>query len=399
MSKSSPRKSPSKKKGSYKSWIHLGQLRAEKCELGEAKVAFEMALQSAKKERDIAGVMESISGLLRMSADAQDQGGMDHWDDELDRLMADHAHEVPPMAWFCKGVVARRANRLMAAQRFFGIYLDSVRGAEPAAGPGSKDLDEAKGWVMLATILWQRGRYRRCLHLCETILARYEARNLKAINGLTYLLIGNSLESQLDFEAALRWFQKAHASFLAEHNWYYHLFVLLGYARVYRKQKNYTQAYWYLDLLDKAAGAPEFGMLLAEIQAERARLEQDAVDLLIDSRRCFVQTRESGSIPLGKQYVLLQILEALSLAHGRAGDDEGRGLSKAEIIQRVWKEAYRPEAHDNKLYYNINRLRKLIEPDVRKPQYLLNWKEGYRLAPGLKVHFVGTTLPKEPQDR
>ena len=64
-----------------------------------------------------------------------------------------------------------------------------------------------------------------------------------------------------------------------------------------------------------------------------------------------------------------------------------RGLSKAEIIQHVWSEPYRPEAHDNKLYYNINRLRKLIEPDVRKPQYLLNWKEGYRLAPG----FVSST--------
>jgi DNA-binding winged helix-turn-helix (wHTH) protein len=130
-------------------------------------------------------------------------------------------------------------------------------------------------------------------------------------------------------------------------------------------------------------------MLLSEIQAERTRLEQDAVDLLIDSRRCLVQTRESGSIALGKQYVLLQILEALSHAHGRPGEDDERGLSKAEIIQRVWKESYRPEAHDNKLYYNINRLRKLIEPDVRKPQYLLNWKEGYRLAPGLKVHLVG----------
>ena len=69
---------------------------------------------------------------------------------------------------------------------------------------------------------------------------------------------------------------------------------------------------------------------------------------------------------------------------------ELRGLSKAEIIERVWNESYRPEAHDNKLYYNINRLRKLLEPDVRKPQYLLNWKEGYRLAPGLKVQLVGS---------
>lgn len=80
--------------------------------------------------------------------------------------------------------------------------------------------------------------------------------------------------------------------------------------------------------------------------------------------------------------------------------ESGAGLSKAEIIQRVWKEKYRPEAHDNKLYYNINRLRKLIEPDTKHPQYLLNWREGYRLAPGLRVRLEGvssTALPGKGQ--
>ncbi|NDD91733.1 hypothetical protein EBZ37_06585, partial [bacterium] len=60
----------------------------------------------------------------------------------------------------------------------------------------------------------------------------------------------------------------------------------------------------------------------------------------------------------------------------------------------------RPLAHDNKLYYNINRLRRLIEPDMKQPQYLLNWKEGYRLAPGLRVQVVGANNPlKKKVDR
>src|ERR1700751_4646 len=154
-------------------------------------------------------------------------------------------------------------------------------------------------------------------------------------------------------------------------------------------QQNYSQAYWYVDLVDKAAPGAEFGLLRREIALEKAKLEQDAVDLSIDSRKGTIKTRETGQISLRKQYVLLHILEALSNAHGKEGDDMERGLSKAEIIQHVWNEPYRPEAHDNKLYYNINRLRKLIEPDVRKPQYLRNWKEGNRLAPGLRVPYIG----------
>jgi DNA-binding winged helix-turn-helix (wHTH) protein len=80
-------------------------------------------------------------------------------------------------------------------------------------------------------------------------------------------------------------------------------------------------------------------------------------------------------------------LEELSQAHS-SGVREG-ALSKAEIIERVWGEKYRPDAHDNKLYYNINRLRKLIETDMKQPKYLQNWKEGYRLSPKLKVHWIG----------
>ena len=144
--------------------------------------------------------------------------------------------------------------------------------------------------------------------------------------------------------------------------------------------------------MDKAASAPEFGLLRREVAAERSRLEQDAVDLLIDSRKGTIRTRENSQVSLGKQYVLLHILEALSDAHGRSGNDQERGLSKAEIIEYVWKESYRPDVHDNKLYYNINRIRKLIEPNVREPQYLLNWKEGYRLAPGLRIHYVGNQM-------
>jgi hypothetical protein len=146
--------------------------------------------------------------------------------------------------------------------------------------------------------------------------------------------------------------------------------------------------------MERAAKGPEFGALQSEISMERKRLETDAVDLLIDTRKGVIRTRAGESINLRKQHVLLGILEELSIAHLQAGPDGNAGLSKAEIIERVWQERYRPEAHDNKLYYNINRLRKLLEPDMKNPQYLLNWREGYRLAPGLKVQKLGHTLKK-----
>lgn len=372
-----PERSSEKAQSTLKNWLKLAQLHYEKCGLKEARVAYEMALRHARKVEDLRGMMEAISGLLRVANEALDEESIRHWDKELDSLMSICPTEIPPMAWYCKGVVARQDGHVFLAQKHVHRYLRAVKNED--------DESIARGWVMLATILWQRKRIQRSRWLAEEILRRYEVKYLRGINGMVYLLLGNLSEAEKRPDLAWKWFQKAHTSFLSEHNWYYHLYVIYGYARLNRMQQNYSQAYWHLDLLDKAAAGPEFGLLQREVALERSRLQQDAVDLLIDGGRGTIRTREGDQISLRKQYVLLHILETLSLAH----NDKERGVSKAEIIERVWKENYRPEAHDNKLYYNINRLRRLIEPDSKKPQYLLNWKEGYRLAPGLRVHFVG----------
>jgi DNA-binding winged helix-turn-helix (wHTH) protein len=369
------------------SWLQLGQLRFEKCELKEAQVAFSMALQSAKRAGDLRLTMEALSGLLRVSSESLDEAATQKLDQNLEELMQKHPSSIPPMTWYCKAVVARHRKQTQLAQKHVHFYLQALE-KDKLMKEGLAEA-AARGWTLIAAIFGQKGKHRRARWLAHTLLAQIEEHHFRGINGILYMVIATCHERSREYDQALSWYQKAHASFLAEHNWYYHLYVLLGYARIYRLQQNYSQAYWYVDLVDKAAPGAEFGLLRREASLERAKLEQDAVDLLIDSRKGVIETRETGQISLRKQYVLLHILEALTKAHGKTGDDMERGLSKAEIIKCVWNEPYRPEAHDNKLYYNINRLRKLIEPDVRKPQYLLNWKEGYRLAPGLRVQYIG----------
>ncbi len=379
--------------------LRLGVVLAEKCALDDARRTFREAFDLARRSGDVATTAEGIARLLRMASESRDAAEISSWERELKALMATFPTQIPSMVWYCQAVLAGQKEQWREAQAHLVQYLRALE-HEPENAPlmGKREA-RARAWVMLANTFAQRGHVQRAERALQWVKQEFEADRLPSINGLIYLQLGWIHLRRRDADAAATWIERAHAAFLAEHNWYNHLYVLYAYACIARIKSDYPKAQWYLELLESATTAPEFGFFREQITRERQRLTQDSVDLHIDGRKLQVRTRESSGISLGKQYVLLHILEALSEAH-QAGSDHERGLSKSDLIERVWGERYRPLAHDNKLYYNINRLRRLIEPDMKQPQYLLNWKEGYRLAPGLKVQVVGANNPlKKKSDR
>jgi DNA-binding winged helix-turn-helix (wHTH) protein len=379
--------------------LRLGVVLAEKCALDDARKAFREAFDVARQAGDVGTTAEGIARLLRMASESRDTAEISTWERELKALMASFPTQIPSMVWYCQAVLAGQKEQWRLAQAHLVQYLRALDHEPESATLMGKREARARAWVMLANTFAQRGHVRRAELALQWVKQEFEADRLPSINGLIYLQLAWIQLRRRDCDAAAGWIEKAHAAFLAEHNWYNHLYVLYAYACIARIRGDYPKAQWYLELLESATTAPGFGFFREQISRERQRLTQDSVDLYIDGRKLQVRTRESNGISLGKQYVLLHILEALSDAHQAASDHE-RGLSKADLIERVWGERYRPLAHDNKLYYNINRLRRLIEPDMKQPQYLLNWKEGYRLAPGLKVQVIGANNPlKKKSDK
>ena len=381
--------------------LHMGLLLLEKCELEEAERVFEDIVQDAEKVHDRDALIEAYIGLLRLASESGSKETISTIGKTLNRLAGagdDPKGSVrqtegtfPIFLWLARGVAAERSRQPRLAIRFCLKFLKESRGVEKPGGRYSRQTAEecqARAWLHIAAAFKDLGRQDRSERIANLMLSRWTESSSSRIRSFLYHLLGRLEENRRNFDGALKWYNEAHIATLSEHNWYAYLYVLLSYAVIARKQRDYAQAYHHLYLLERAIGSSSFGNLRAEVGHEKKRLEQDAIDLLIDSQKGEVRTRESGSVSLRKQYILLGILEALHVAHLEAGE-QGDGLSKAEIIRKVWGEDYRPEAHDNKLYYNINRLRKLIEPDMRKPRYLLNWREGYRLAPGLRVQFVG----------
>ncbi len=166
---------------SSRNWLQIAQLRAEKCALTEAKDAFAVALELAYQSRDSKSVMEAYAGLLRLAGEALDADGIAYWDKELDSYMRAHPNDVPFMAWYCKGAVARCQGHFGLAQRNLHRYLkfvsqvprqDSSGQSDPLEGRKSELL--ARGWITLGAIFQQRGLLKRAQIVAESLLKEYE---------------------------------------------------------------------------------------------------------------------------------------------------------------------------------------------------------------------------------
>jgi hypothetical protein len=376
-----------------KELIRRGTLRVEKCELREAGSYFVLALERAKAERDFRGISDSLAHLLRHSSEIGDEAGIQRWIGELEIFVAQSSGNLTPQAWYCKGIVAFRNAQYKKAQVLFHRFWREVAAEEDAVRSMTPELyrefmrSKAQALLSLAVVAQAQGKLGRARYLGEVILAYAERERPRGILASTYLMLCRIAEKAGDLELAKKWLQRAFAESVSDHNWYHYLYVLYSFAVIARQEQDFVQAKFYLDLLEKAVVQEELRNLRIGVAEERMKLNLNRVDLEIDLNRSLVRTRE-GEINLRRQHVLVEILRQLALAHGRDQEDGRQGLSKEEIVERVWRVKYNPDADDGRLYYNINRIRKLIEPDPRKPQYLLNWRQGYRLAPELRIRII-----------
>lgn len=377
------------KKHDGRSAILYARALLEKCDIVLAKDSFLKALSIAKKNNDIGLEVESLTGLLRVSAERDELEETQKFQTRIESLIERAPLEVLPSAYYCLGVVFRYKNNTKEALKNYRLALKFAKKLNFAASTQSLLIEDfVRIWTAIINMSIENAHQKRSALVIEFLLKKYgDSTQTKGVLGPLYFLKARISELQGQYDEAKELYQNAHSHYMMDLNWYASIYIFYAYSRIYRKTRNFKKAYWNLDLALKAVG-DRFLNLKKSLMEEKERLSNDAVDLLIDSRSLLISTREKTELNLGKQYILLGILEALTEAHNRTDKDADHGLSKAEIIERVWKEKYRPEAHDNKLYYNINRLRKLIEVDVKHPKYLLNWREGYRLSPELKVHYI-----------
>lgn len=106
---------------------------------------------------------------------------------------------------------------------------------------------------------------------------------------------------------------------------------------------------------------------------------QQSIDIEIDRNSHYIREKHLGEIPFHNKFTLMRILCLLA-------ETPGKEFSKEQLAKEIWGQEYNPLRHDNNIYININRLRKLIEPNPRESRYIMNGPRGYYFNPEMKVN-------------
>jgi len=119
---------------------------------------------------------------------------------------------------------------------------------------------------------------------------------------------------------------------------------------------------------------------------------KQSVDLEIDRNSNYVREKHLGEIPFHNKFTLMKILLLLA-------ETPGKEFSKEVLAKEVWGQDYNPLRHDNNIYININRLRKLLEPNPRESRYIMNGSKGYYFNPSMKVNISSRISDVAPRSQ
>ncbi|MGZ3690448.1 MAG: winged helix-turn-helix domain-containing protein [Pseudobdellovibrio sp.] len=142
----------------------------------------------------------------------------------------------------------------------------------------------------------------------------------------------------------------------------------------------------YLNLANKSLDPENNKRALRRIQKYLDEYKQNSVDspdLVFDLDNHTILERNLGKIDFKNQFILLDLLKLFISRQGEV-------FTKEYLVERVWKQDYNPDVHDNKIYVTIKRLRKMIEPDYDKPKYIFRAKNGYYLNKTTKIQLIDT---------
>lgn len=359
-----------------------------KGDYSKALPEFEKISERLYRAGDWARFVESSIYVLRLLAEKEDFKKVDRIEARLCEIES-VSKSINPKLWsrlhYVLGIchVYRGGQHEAAMDRF----RESIQAAM------SCDDRSALAWPLYgaATVLYARDRHEDAIRELEKLKTLLSCCPVPEIESSAHLLHALILRNQGKLEPALQSTWMAFESLRDQPHLGLYLHTLATLGTIFSLKNDPTSARLYLDLARRSLKRAEFPRIARIIDEalEKTGCALKAYDLELNLSTGTLTEIRKGEIKFDGQFILRDLLRVFMEAS--LEKKPGATLSKEDLVREVWAEDYRPQSHDNKIYVNIKRLRRLIEPDDGSTEYILRGKLGYYLNPNLKIAITPAT--------
>ena len=379
------------------SLLDLANLYFEKCDFRNSVECLEKVKVEALQFHLYENYFKSVSTLLRIHAERLEL-------EKIQSLVREVMQVGDSLEDFSRFTAKIEYNQAIyySYAREFAKARDHFENSETAArvefgreGASEKDRAEAARDILYASfgqasVASSQGRLLEALErldILDGMFARYqefpqEILRTEHLEASILVARGNIQRELGDYPKALDAFWKAHGRLKAQRVWSYYYYVLLGLGRIYLAMEDASRASIFFDLVSDAVTNLELHSLREILERENLKVKNSACRLVVDRERKVVVEKEKGEVHFERRFILLEILYLLA-------SEPGKIFTKDMLVDKIWKESYNPMIHDSKVYTSISRLRKLIEPDFKRPRYILNERDGYSFNPAIQIEELG----------
>jgi DNA-binding winged helix-turn-helix (wHTH) protein len=384
--------------------FELGQLYLEKCDFPNSVDCFEKVKTEALQFHLYDNYFKAIACLLRIHAERLDFGKYDSLIREVVQVSSSLTgyKRYEPKIHYQQGIAANYRKSFQEARLQFNqarLLLEDLLRDETLAPKDHEDAtrDLLSCRYALAMLEKDENNPAHGLKLADELLKEIEELKhgeralehvqLNDIEASVVILQGHCLRDLGDPLKALDRYWSAHSILKSHRNWSHYYYVLLGLGRAYQALGNQERAQIFFDLISDAIGNLELNALKMALERVSKTGQDSRNRLLVDRERKVIIEAKIGEVHFERRFVLLEIFYLLAAAPGKV-------FSKEDLVDKIWRESYNPMIHDSKVYTSISRLRKLIEPDFKRPVYILNERDGYAFNPAVQLEEVSPRTRK-----
>ena len=295
--------------------------------------------------------------------------------EDLQKIIVEENIEMSSRLYYTMGVCATAEGQLETALTFFNQSFNVAL---------SENNKEDMCFALCGKAIWYKKtkEYEKALSVVENLRVFFETLEIPEVEafvglceGQVHCILGNTDKSLEALWGAFRVAKKSKAVH------FMNAYILMQLGATHMKMNKIDMAENYFSLAEGLIDSEEHvraAQVLKTFQTELELSKNQNPDITINVKDNTVVEISKGKVELNNQFILLELLVEFVKKKGSV-------VTKSDLAEILWNQDYDPSQHDNKIYVTIRRLRKLLEPNPKKPHYILRTKEGYQINPACIV--------------